>query len=82
MLVALEAFVRPEPDLLAVLLGNPQQQADHVHRQPDGELLLDVEAAALQVARDRLISEGQMGLLFKVMGLAGPGWPGGAGFSG
>ncbi|GAA4765382.1 class I SAM-dependent methyltransferase [Novosphingobium ginsenosidimutans] len=39
-------------------------------------------AAALQVARDRLIGDGQMGLLFKVMGLAGPGWPGGAGFSG
>jgi NADH dehydrogenase [ubiquinone] 1 alpha subcomplex assembly factor 7 len=39
-------------------------------------------AAALQVARDRLTGEGQMGLLFKVMGLAGPGWPGGAGFSG
>ena len=39
-------------------------------------------AAALQVARDRLIGEGQMGLLFKVMGLAGTGWPGGAGFGG
>ncbi len=36
--------------------------------------------AALQTARDRLISEGQMGLLFKVMGLAAPGWPDGAGF--
>jgi NADH dehydrogenase [ubiquinone] 1 alpha subcomplex assembly factor 7 len=37
-------------------------------------------AAALAAARDRLIGEGQMGLLFKVMGLAGPNWPGGAGF--
>lgn len=37
-------------------------------------------AAAIEAARDRLIGEGQMGLLFKVMGLAGPGWPGGAGF--
>jgi NADH dehydrogenase [ubiquinone] 1 alpha subcomplex assembly factor 7 len=37
-------------------------------------------AAALEAARDRLISEEQMGLLFKVMGLAAPGWPGGAGF--
>jgi NADH dehydrogenase [ubiquinone] 1 alpha subcomplex assembly factor 7 len=39
-------------------------------------------AAAIHSAKDRLISEGQMGLLFKVMGLAGPGWNGGAGFSG
>ena len=39
-------------------------------------------AVAIQIAKDRLISEGQMGLLFKVMGLAAPGWPGGAGFSG
>jgi len=29
-----------------------------------------------------LIGEGQMGLLFKVMGLAAPNWPGGAGFVG
>ena len=34
------------------------------------------------MAKERLVGEGQMGLLFKVMGLAGPGWPGGAGFSG
>ena len=39
-------------------------------------------AAAIHEAKDRLISEGQMGLLFKVMGLAAPGWPGGAGFAG
>jgi NADH dehydrogenase [ubiquinone] 1 alpha subcomplex assembly factor 7 len=37
-------------------------------------------ASALEAARDRLIGEGQMGLLFKVMGLAAPSWPGGAGF--
>jgi NADH dehydrogenase [ubiquinone] 1 alpha subcomplex assembly factor 7 len=37
-------------------------------------------AASLEIARDRLIGEGQMGLLFKVMGLASPNWPGGAGF--
>jgi NADH dehydrogenase [ubiquinone] 1 alpha subcomplex assembly factor 7 len=36
--------------------------------------------AALHAARDRLIGEGQMGLLFKVMGLAAPRWPVGAGF--
>lgn len=36
--------------------------------------------AALHAAKDRLIGEGQMGLLFKVMGLAAPTWPGGAGF--
>lgn len=34
----------------------------------------------LQVARDRLVSAEQMGALFKVLGLAGPGWPRGAGF--
>ncbi len=37
-------------------------------------------AAALQSAKDRLIGEGQMGLLFKVMGLAAPSWPDGVGF--
>ena len=37
-------------------------------------------ADAIVAARDRLIGEGQMGLLFKVMGLAGPSWPDGAGF--
>ena len=37
-------------------------------------------ASAIQAAKDRLIGEGQMGLLFKVMGLAAPGWPDGAGF--
>ena len=37
-------------------------------------------AAAIQAAKDRLVGEGQMGLLFKVFGLAAPTWPGGAGF--
>ena len=37
-------------------------------------------AAALVAARDRLIGEGQMGALFKVMALAAPGWPDGVGF--
>jgi NADH dehydrogenase [ubiquinone] 1 alpha subcomplex assembly factor 7 len=37
-------------------------------------------AAAIHAAKDRLIGEGQMGALFKVMGLAAPGWPDGAGF--
>ena len=44
-----------------------------------GELAPE-HAAALQAAKDRLVGEGQMGLLFKVMGLAAPGWPGGTGF--
>ncbi|MBX9644730.1 MAG: SAM-dependent methyltransferase [Novosphingobium sp.] len=35
---------------------------------------------AIEAAKERLVGEGQMGLLFKVMGLACPGWPGGAGF--
>ena len=37
-------------------------------------------AGAIAAAQDRLVGEGQMGLLFKVMGLAAPTWPGGAGF--
>ena len=37
-------------------------------------------AAAIHSAKDRLIGEGQMGVLFKVMGLAGPKWPDGVGF--
>ena len=37
-------------------------------------------AAAIAAALERLVGEGQMGLLFKVMGLAAPSWPGGAGF--
>lgn len=36
--------------------------------------------AAVHSAKDRLIGEGQMGALFKVMGLAAPDWPDGAGF--
>ena len=35
---------------------------------------------ALHRARDRLVDADQMGELFKVMGLAAPGWPDGAGF--
>ena len=35
---------------------------------------------ALMQARERLIGDGQMGLLFKVMGLTGPEWPDGVGF--
>ena len=36
--------------------------------------------AALHASKDRLIEEGQMGALFKVMGLASPEWPDGASF--
>lgn len=36
------------------------------------------DAIASQLAR--LVADDQMGALFKVMGLAAPGWPGGAGF--
>ena len=35
---------------------------------------------ALMEAKERLIGQGQMGLLFKVMGLAAPDWPDGVGF--
>ncbi len=37
-------------------------------------------ADAIESAMQRLIAEGQMGALFKVMGLAAPSWPAGAGF--
>ncbi|KPF91719.1 ATP synthase subunit beta [Novosphingobium sp. AAP83] len=37
--------------------------------------------AEIYAGRDRLIDQQQMGTLFKVMGLAGPSWPDGAGFS-
>lgn len=37
-------------------------------------------AAAVQAAMERLIADDQMGVLFKVMGLASPEWPDGAGF--
>ncbi len=38
------------------------------------------QADAIAVAKDRLTGADQMGDLFKVMGLAAPGWPEGAGF--
>lgn len=37
-------------------------------------------AERLQQDKRRLVADDQMGLLFKVMGLAGPDWPGGPGF--
>jgi NADH dehydrogenase [ubiquinone] 1 alpha subcomplex assembly factor 7 len=40
------------------------------------------QAEAIRVARDRLTGEGQMGALFKVMGITAPDWPDGAGFDG
>ena len=36
--------------------------------------------AAIRSARDRLVEPEQMGTLFKVMALAAPNWPDGAGF--
>jgi NADH dehydrogenase [ubiquinone] 1 alpha subcomplex assembly factor 7 len=38
------------------------------------------QAEAVAVARDRLVEPDQMGALFKVLGLAAPDWPDGAGF--
>ncbi|MEJ5977332.1 SAM-dependent methyltransferase [Novosphingobium sp. PS1R-30] len=38
------------------------------------------QAESIVTARDRLVAPDQMGALFKVMGLAAPGWPDGAGF--
>ena len=39
------------------------------------------QASAIETARRRLTDEAEMGALFKVMGLAGPNWPDGAGFA-
>jgi NADH dehydrogenase [ubiquinone] 1 alpha subcomplex assembly factor 7 len=38
------------------------------------------QSSAIGAARDRLVEDDQMGTLFKVMGLAAPEWPPGAGF--
>ena len=38
------------------------------------------QASAIHAACQRLIGEGEMGALFKVMGLTAPNWPDGAGF--
>ncbi|MDZ4308554.1 class I SAM-dependent methyltransferase [Allopontixanthobacter sp.] len=38
-------------------------------------------AERLQQDKRRLVADDQMGLIFKVMGLAGPRWPGGPGFA-
>lgn len=43
------------------------------HHAPD-------QAQLVRDACERLIGEGQMGALFKIMGLAAPDWPAGAGF--
>ena len=37
--------------------------------------------AVLMAQRERLVADDQMGMLFKVMGLAAPGWPDGAGLA-
>lgn len=37
-------------------------------------------AATVRSERDRLVDEAEMGTLFKVLGLASPAWPDGAGF--
>ena len=39
-----------------------------------------VQADLVQSAMDRLVDADEMGSLFKVMGLAAPNWPDGAGF--
>ena len=54
-------------------LGIEARAAALVERAPE-------HAQAIASALDRLVSESQMGRLFKVMGLAAPGWPDGAGF--
>ena len=47
----------------------------------NGEMLGVMSAReALMRAKERLTGDGQMGLLFKVMGLAAPEWPDAVGF--
>ncbi|MGB7408944.1 MAG: SAM-dependent methyltransferase [Pontixanthobacter sp.] len=40
------------------------------------------QADGIEAARHRLVADSEMGTLFKIMGLAGPDWPDGAGFTG
>ena len=54
-------------------LGIDARAAALIRAAPD-------RAAEIATARDRLVGAEQMGDLFKVMGLAAPGWPEGAGF--
>lgn len=54
-------------------LGIETRAANLAARAPQYEQEIDR-------AKNRLIADDQMGRLFKVMGLAGSGWPGGAGF--
>ena len=54
-------------------LGIDQRTAALAKAAPD-------QREALLAARERLVAPEQMGALFKVMGLAGKGWPDGAGF--
>lgn len=54
-------------------LGIEARAAALAHHAP-------AQADSIFGACERLIGEGQMGALFKVMGLAGPNWPGGSGF--
>jgi len=49
-------------------------RADMLARSSSGQ------GQAVQIAMERLVAGDQMGTLFKVMGLAAPGWPDGAGF--
>ena len=44
--------------------------------------VLPAKAMAIWVAKERLVAADQMGALFKVLGLAAPGWPDGEGFAG
>ncbi len=46
------------------------------------EQVLPAKAMAIWVAKERLVAADQMGALFKVLGLAAPGWPDGEGFAG
>jgi NADH dehydrogenase [ubiquinone] 1 alpha subcomplex assembly factor 7 len=80
----------------APLAGLARTAGCTVHTATQGDWLramgIDVRAAALAratpaaardvaAARDRLVSDGQMGQLFKVMAIVAPGWPPPSGFA-
>jgi NADH dehydrogenase [ubiquinone] 1 alpha subcomplex assembly factor 7 len=90
-----EADLTAHVDFAALANVALARGARHLGTVPQGRWLRDLgiearantlagvapeHAAAIHAAKDRLIAEGQMGALFKVMGLSAPEWPEGAAF--
>lgn len=92
-----EADLTAHVDFASLALIARSREARHLGTVSQGDWLralgIETRASALMAqaphyaadiaqARDRLIAPGAMGDLFKVMGLAAPNWPEGAGFAG